>query len=265
MPRAPLRSCRRRSPRYRRRKRASSRSTDRSSYRRFTRTAITPTARCRRRTTSSCSATTATRTRTGSWPCSPSCGSAIRPPSGSPGATSPASRPGDAASLLALAAEAAAQGGRFWALHRQLLRLRHDDPPDLHAAIITSGLDPPEVLSAIRSGTGSERIVQDVVSGHASRVSSTPALVINGALFGCPPGERNRGRPGVASPGGSRARRSAVPGRPPRALHPPSGPAVHGCRGRRRPKRAPSRGARPDPDGMHMAARSKRSWRAADR
>jgi hypothetical protein len=87
--------------------------------------------------------------------------------------------------MLALAAEAAAQRGRFWALNRQLLRLRHDDPPDLHAAIVAAGLDPPEILAAMRSGTGSERIVRDVVSttrvARVSRRSATAACPSRGS------------------------------------------------------------------------------------
>jgi 2-hydroxychromene-2-carboxylate isomerase len=81
---------------------------------------------------------------------------------------------------LALAAEAAAAAGRFWALARELLRLRHDDPVDLHAALLRAGLDPERALDAMRASTGADRIADDVASAMASGVAFSPALFLNG-------------------------------------------------------------------------------------
>ena len=87
------------------------------------------------------------------------------------------------APVFALAAEAAAPLGRFWALTREMLRMRHDDPADLHAAMLRAGLDPERALAAMRAGTGTERIAADVASALASGVSYSPALFINGERY----------------------------------------------------------------------------------
>jgi protein-disulfide isomerase len=87
------------------------------------------------------------------------------------------------AGLFALAAEAAAAGGHFWALTRVLLSLRHHDAEDLHAAVVRAGLDPHATLAAMRAGAGSDRIVQDVTSARASAVIAAPALFINGRRY----------------------------------------------------------------------------------
>ena len=85
--------------------------------------------------------------------------------------------------MLALAAEAAAARGRFWALTRELLRLRHDDPIDLHAALVRAGLDPGRTLDSMRAGTGADRIADDVASAMGSGVAFTPALFLNGERY----------------------------------------------------------------------------------
>jgi hypothetical protein len=85
--------------------------------------------------------------------------------------------------VFALAVEAAAQAGRFWTLTRELLRLRHHDPDDLHAAIVRSSLDPARTLEAMRSGAGEDRIAGDVASALASGVTSAPALFIAGERY----------------------------------------------------------------------------------
>jgi protein-disulfide isomerase len=90
------------------------------------------------------------------------------------------------AAVLALATEAAAIHGRFWGLVRELLSRSHDDPADLHAALLHAGLDPERVLGEMQAGTGSERIVEDVASARASGVTSAPALFIDGERY---PGE----------------------------------------------------------------------------
>lgn len=85
--------------------------------------------------------------------------------------------------VLALAAEAAAARGHFWALTRELLPLRHDDPIDLHAAVLRAGLDPERTLDAMRAGTGADRIVDDVASALASGVAFSPAVFTNGERY----------------------------------------------------------------------------------
>jgi predicted DsbA family dithiol-disulfide isomerase len=84
---------------------------------------------------------------------------------------------------FALAAEAAALSGKFWALTRELLRLRHDEAEDLHAAMLRAGLDPERALDAMRAGAGSDRIVEDVSSARASGVEYVPALFVNGEQY----------------------------------------------------------------------------------
>jgi hypothetical protein len=85
--------------------------------------------------------------------------------------------------LFALAVEAAAARGKFWGLTRQLLRLRHDDPEDLHAALLRAGLDPDRVGELMRAGTGADRVVADVASARASGVAYTPTLFVNGERY----------------------------------------------------------------------------------
>jgi Thioredoxin len=84
---------------------------------------------------------------------------------------------------LALAAEAAAASGRFWPLTRELLRMRHQDPADLHAAMLHAGIDPERALEAMRAGTGADRIADDVASALASGVTFSPALFVNGERY----------------------------------------------------------------------------------
>jgi hypothetical protein len=84
---------------------------------------------------------------------------------------------------LALAAEAAGARGTFWTLTRELLRMRHHDPADLHAALVRVGLDPERTIDAMRAGTGSDRIVADVASARASGVTYSPALFVNGERY----------------------------------------------------------------------------------
>jgi 2-hydroxychromene-2-carboxylate isomerase len=90
------------------------------------------------------------------------------------------------AAVLALAAEAAAAQGRFWAITRELLSARHHDPAELSAALVRAGLDPARTLGAMRAGTGADRIVADTASALASGVMFTPALFIDGERY---PGE----------------------------------------------------------------------------
>ena len=81
------------------------------------------------------------------------------------------------------AAEAAATRGKFWVLTRELLKLRHDDPQDLHDALVRAGLDPAWALEAMRARTGAERIDADVASAQASGVGFAPTMFIDGERY----------------------------------------------------------------------------------
>jgi Thioredoxin len=96
----------------------------------------------------------------------------------------PAAHP--SAVVLALAAEAAAARGKFWALTRELLHVRGHEPRDLHAAMVRVGVDPQRAAAEMRAGTGADRVVEDVASALASGVTFTPALFIDGERY---PGE----------------------------------------------------------------------------
>ena len=87
------------------------------------------------------------------------------------------------AAVLALAAEAAAARGKFWVFTRAMLELRHDDPTDLHTALLRAGLDPRGTLDAMRAGIGAQRIAGDVASALESGVESAPTLFINGERY----------------------------------------------------------------------------------
>ena len=85
--------------------------------------------------------------------------------------------------MFALAAEAAAVRGHFWPLTRELLKLRHFEPVDLHRALLRAGLDPELTVDAMRAGTGADRIADDVASALASGVAYPPALFVNGERY----------------------------------------------------------------------------------
>ena len=87
------------------------------------------------------------------------------------------------AAVLALASEVAAVHGRFWVLTRRLLSMSHDDPADVHRALLRASLDPERVLGEVQAGTGTERIADDVASARASGVTSAPALFIDGERY----------------------------------------------------------------------------------
>jgi len=85
--------------------------------------------------------------------------------------------------LLALAGEAATPRGRFWALTRELLALRHHDPADLSAALVRAGLDSARTLADMVAGRGADRIADDTASALASGVTFAPALFIDGERY----------------------------------------------------------------------------------
>jgi hypothetical protein len=78
------------------------------------------------------------------------------------------------AAMFALAAEAAATRGKFWALTREMLRMRHDDPADLHDAMLRAGVDPQRAIATMQDGTG-------------TRASSTTSPALSPAAWTTPP------------------------------------------------------------------------------
>jgi hypothetical protein len=120
------------------------------------------------------------------------------------------------AAMLALAAEAAAARSKFWALTREMLRMRHDDPVDLHAAMLRAGVDPEHAIATMQAGTGTERILDDVASALASGVEYSPTLFVNG--------ERHRGELEPAAVAAALERGRLMPPTP----APATGPAVAG-------------------------------------
>jgi hypothetical protein len=87
------------------------------------------------------------------------------------------------AAVLALAAEAAAERGRFWPFTRELLKMRHHGPDDLHAAMVRVGLDPERALEAMRAGAGADRVVADAQSALTSGALVSPTLFVDGARY----------------------------------------------------------------------------------
>ena len=87
------------------------------------------------------------------------------------------------ATVLALAAEAAATRGKFWALAHELLAMRHHDPQDLRGALFRARVDPAYVWQQMRLGKGGDRIVDDVASALSSGVAYTPALFVDGERY----------------------------------------------------------------------------------
>ena len=87
------------------------------------------------------------------------------------------------AAVLALAAEAGASLHAFWPIAHELLRLRHDDPRDVHSALLHAGVDPRRALDTMRAGTGADRIVEDVASALSSGVTVAPTLFVNGEQY----------------------------------------------------------------------------------
>ena len=84
---------------------------------------------------------------------------------------------------LALAAEAAAEQGRFWALHRELITMRHAGLEDLHDAARRAGVDFYRLVDRMQAGDGAGRVVSDLESALASAVASAPALFIDGERY----------------------------------------------------------------------------------
>jgi protein-disulfide isomerase len=80
------------------------------------------------------------------------------------------------------AAEAAGAQGRFWEMHRLLLKHAHHlDDATIALCAATLGLDMPCFLYDLKMGVYAERVREDFQSGLHSGVNSTPTFYINGA------------------------------------------------------------------------------------
>ena len=85
------------------------------------------------------------------------------------------------ATLAAEGSEAAAQQGKFWAMHDQLLDHQGAlTAKDLVRYAADSGLNADRFLRDLRAGTGDAKIAADVDSADLSGVSGTPTFFING-------------------------------------------------------------------------------------
>jgi Na+:H+ antiporter, NhaA family len=87
------------------------------------------------------------------------------------------------APAAAEAAEAAAVQGRFWEMHDRLFEHQQallDDELREHAAAI--GLDEERFDRELREGVHAARVEEDLRSGVAAGIPSTPGLFVNGEL-----------------------------------------------------------------------------------
>ncbi|MCC6705503.1 MAG: thioredoxin domain-containing protein [Thermomicrobiales bacterium] len=84
----------------------------------------------------------------------------------------------------AVAAEAAADQGRFWEYHDRLFQRQPElDRPDLIAYAIAIGLDHRAFEAALDDPALADRVTADFRGGVRSDVNGTPTLYINGARY----------------------------------------------------------------------------------
>jgi protein-disulfide isomerase len=99
------------------------------------------------------------------------------------------------ARALALAAEAAALQGRFWAMHDSLFGDQgHLDDPHLWRRARELGLDLDRFEADRRSTQAEERVTRDFRSGVRAGVMSTPTLFVDGEAFPGVPGPESLAR-----------------------------------------------------------------------
>ena len=82
------------------------------------------------------------------------------------------------------AAEAAADGGKFWEMHDAIFE--HQDAMtdhDLAAYGAQAGIDPAVIADALAAHTYAARVREDFMSGVRSGVNGTPAFFINGQQY----------------------------------------------------------------------------------
>jgi protein-disulfide isomerase len=83
----------------------------------------------------------------------------------------------------AVAAECAAEQGRYWQYHRQLFAHQQSlDRRGLVALARRAGLDTRRHSACIRSGPPKARVARDVAEGRSYGVTGTPTFFINGRL-----------------------------------------------------------------------------------
>ena len=90
------------------------------------------------------------------------------------------------------ASEAAAAQGRFWEMHDRLFENQHalaDADLSDHAAAL--GLDVERFERELREGLYAERVAEDLRSGAASGIPSTPRFFVNGEMYLGSPDERD--------------------------------------------------------------------------
>jgi protein-disulfide isomerase len=84
----------------------------------------------------------------------------------------------------ALAAEAAADQGKFWQMHDSIFHHQHTlEDVDLEQFAEAVGLDLPQYARALADQRALARIEEDVDGGERSGVQGTPTFFINGALY----------------------------------------------------------------------------------
>jgi formate-nitrite transporter family protein len=84
----------------------------------------------------------------------------------------------------ALAAEAAEEQGKFWAMHDRLFEHQNAlGEEDLLRHAQKVGLDPGRFRSAVGAEAHAERVREDLSSGARSGVKGTPTLYINGVRY----------------------------------------------------------------------------------
>jgi protein-disulfide isomerase len=82
------------------------------------------------------------------------------------------------------AAEAAAEQGKFWAMHDAILDHQHAlEDEDLARYADGVGADGARVLEALREGTYAARVRADFRGGVRSGVNGTPTFFVNGARY----------------------------------------------------------------------------------
>ena len=80
------------------------------------------------------------------------------------------------------AAEAAGEQGKFWEMHGAIFAHQRQglEDSDLAKLAGTVGADESEITTALESGTFTERVQEDFMSGVRSGVNGTPTFFING-------------------------------------------------------------------------------------
>ena len=85
--------------------------------------------------------------------------------------------------MAAEASEAAAAQGKFWAMHDALFqRELHLNRNEINRCALAANLDMMRFEREMASGEHRARVEEDIQSGRANHVMSTPAIFLNGEL-----------------------------------------------------------------------------------